>query len=279
MPDPHFRELIEPHTGKVDNVLIPRRGFSSDFAAIIETAKGSFFVKAMFNHPGGRLDSIRREKEINPSVQSISPRLLWDVESEGWVILGFEAVEGRSANFDLGSTDLPVIIDALNRITEIPVPAAARDWSEERWDSFASGAEAEHFRGAVLLHTDINPSNVMIAPNRTWVVDWSWPTYGAGFIDPSLLVVQLISAGHLPAQAESWAAECPAWASAAPEAIDAFARATWRMYRQAALASPDRWLGDMADAAQSWLRYRINARRRRSTQAPISPSPSDGNPI
>lgn len=73
LPDAHFRDLIYPYTGDVTKVEIPDRGFSSDFAAIISSDKGPFFVKAVFNRPGGRRDSIIRERLINPHVQPLSP--------------------------------------------------------------------------------------------------------------------------------------------------------------------------------------------------------------
>ncbi|WP_030569931.1 aminoglycoside phosphotransferase family protein [Streptomyces aureocirculatus] len=259
LPDPHFRELIHPYTGDVTRVRRPASGFSSDYAAIIHAEHGQFFVKGMFNDPGARLESLTKERDISPFVQSVAPQLLWSVDGEGWVVLGFEVVDGRMSVFDPGTTDLPEVVDALNRIAEIPVPAVAQGWIEERWDSFVDNeSEAELFRGTTLLHTDINPSNIMIGSDRTWVIDWSWPTRGAGFIDPATLVVQLISAGHTPASAESWAVRCSAWETADPKAIDAFARATWRMYRKWALNFPEEWRRAMEDAARSWVGYRLN---------------------
>ncbi|WJV46527.1 protein kinase [Streptomyces flavofungini] len=259
LPDPHFRELIHPHTGDVTRVRRPASGFSSDYAAIIHAEHGQFFVKGMFNDPGARLESLTKERDIAPFVQSVAPQLMWSVDGEGWVILGFEVVDGRMASFDPGTTDLPAVIEALNHIAKIPVPTVALDWIEERWDTFADNeSEAELFRGATLLHTDINPSNIMIGTDRTWVVDWSWPTRGAGFIDPATLVVQLISGGHTPAYAESWAAQCHAWEAADPKALDAFAKAMWRLYRQRAIDFQAEWLGAMEEAAHTWVRYRID---------------------
>ncbi|MCF3134417.1 hypothetical protein [Streptomyces olivochromogenes] len=98
-------------------------------------------------------------------------------------------------------------------------------------DWFASdSSEAELFRGDSLLYTDINPHNLPVAGRRAWAVDWAWPTRGAGFIDPALLVVQLIAAGHTPAGAEKWASQLPAWHKATPGAINAFTAANMRMY-------------------------------------------------
>jgi RIO-like serine/threonine protein kinase len=34
-----------------------------------------------------------------------------------------------------------------------------------------------------LLHTDFNPLNILLGPDRVWIIDWAWPTRGASFID------------------------------------------------------------------------------------------------
>ncbi|MEW2530314.1 protein kinase [Streptomyces sp. NPDC047071] len=260
LPDSHFEELIHPHTGAVGHVRTPARGFSSDFAAVVEGEKGRFFVKAMFNVPGGRKDSLLREQAINPFVQPLSPSLVWSAggDEDGWIILGFEVIEGRASRFEKGSSDLSAVVETLDRIAGLGLPEAAKGWSEDRWDGFATSAsEAALFRGNTLVHSDINPSNIIIGERGTWVVDWSWPTRGAAFIDPGCLVVQLIAAGHTPESAEGWASRCSAWTSADPRAIDAFALASLRMHRYFSGRDPHvPWLTAMAESAEAWVERR-----------------------
>ena len=230
----------------------------SDLTAVVACEKGPFFVKAMHNRPGGRRDSIVREALINPYVVPISPALRWRAEDAEWVVLGFEAVEGRSSRFEPVSPDLPKIVGVLKRIGAPALPEVAEGWAETRWNRFAEDTvDASLFEGRALLYTDINPSNLMIGDQGAWAVDWSWPTRGAAFIDPACLVVQLVAAGHSAEAAESWAAECPAWTEADPRAIDAFARAQLRMYRRLAERRPDEtWLVAMQTAIRSWLDHR-----------------------
>lgn len=258
LPESEIRALIRPYTGDLADIQRTPRGFSSDVTALVDCEKGPFFVKAVRNRRGGRRDSITRERLINPFVCPISPALRWCAEDDDWIVLGFEAVDGRSSDFTPGSPDLPEVVELLNRIGKLDLPEAARDWPETRWNRFAADdTEAELFQGEALLHTDINPSNLLIGSRDTWVVDWAWPTRGAAFIDPALLVVQLVSAGHSAESAESWAAGCPAWAKADPKAIDAFAAAALRMHRAFADRNPDAsWLGAMVAAAQSWADHR-----------------------
>ncbi|MFF9566921.1 hypothetical protein [Streptomyces sp. NPDC014685] len=54
------------------------RGFSSDLTAVVDCARGPFFLKAMRNRPGGRRKSLIRERLINTYLGHISPPLLWD---------------------------------------------------------------------------------------------------------------------------------------------------------------------------------------------------------
>jgi hypothetical protein len=256
--DPEVRALIHPYTGDVSEVHPSKYGFSSDLTAVVECEKGPFFVKVMRNRPGGRRDSIMREKAVNPYVQSVAPALRWHAEDEGWVVLGFEEVEGKPSDFEPGSPDLPAVVELVDQLGRLPLPEVARDWPETRWDRFASDpAEAELFRGDALLHTDINPDNMLIAREGGWVVDWAWPTQGAAFIDPACLVVQLVAAGHSAKAAEGWATDCTAWQDADPQAIDAFASATLRMYRQFAERRPDEaWRAAMVTAAENWAAHR-----------------------
>ncbi|MEU6389937.1 protein kinase [Streptomyces sp. NPDC046939] len=262
LPGPAFWGLIEPEIGQASHAEVTERGFGSDLTAIIEGETGPVFVKAMRNRPGGRRDSILREREINPAVAHvISPPLLWYRENADWIVLGFEAIEGRRASFKLGSPDRQAVVYALNRIARIAPPRL--DWRETRWDRFAANQEeAALFAGATLLHTDINPSNFMLdETGRTWLVDWAWPTLGAPFIDPALWAVQLIAAGHTVEAAESWASRCTGWAAANPRAITAFAGALHRMYAESSQRDPDAgWLSSMHEAARAWHLYRGAAR-------------------
>ncbi|MFE7311796.1 phosphotransferase [Streptomyces sp. NPDC057555] len=249
--------LVRPSTGAVDEVRATARGNSSDVTALVACESGPVFVKACHNQPGGRRASLIRERLVNPYVRTVSPALRWQAEDDGWIALGFEVVEGRSADFTPGSPDLPAVVDVLNRIGELPLPPEAHDWPETRWNRYAEEADAPLFEGRTLLFTDINPDNVMIGDDRTWAVDWSWPTRGATFIDPACLVIQLIAAGHSANEAESWAAHCTAWSETDGEAIDAFCTASLRMHRTFAERSPEAsWIRKMAEAAESWSRHR-----------------------
>ncbi|OLT34378.1 hypothetical protein BJF79_07360 [Actinomadura sp. CNU-125] len=262
LPGASFTELIRPHTGAITAVRATGAGHTSDVTAVVDGTAGRFFVKAVRHRPGGRLESLTREGMINPFVQPISPRVLWRADNDDWAVLGFEYVQGRHADIAPGSRDLPHLVDVLNRIAVLALPEIAADWPETRWDRYTDGPGL--LRGDALLYTDVHPGNILIGDHATWAVDWAWPTRGAAWIDPALLVLQLVAAGHTAAAAESLAAGCTAWRDADPEAVDAFAVATIRMYAGAAGRNPDAsWLAAMASAARVWGDHRNATRRPR----------------
>ena len=89
------------------------------------------------------------------------------------------------------------------------------------------------------------------------VVDWSWPTVGAAFIDPGMLLLELLSAGHSPAEAEKWVKGCAAWRDTDPRAIDVFVSATVRQHAHFVTRRPDEtWLKTMLAAAEAWAEHR-----------------------
>lgn len=258
LPSADFLDLIRPYTGDVFDAQPTARGFSSDVLTLIDGDLGRFFVKGIENRAGGRRDSIVRERMVNEAVRPLSPRLLWQVENDQWIALGFEMVDGRPSDFTPSSADLPYVVQLMNRLGEIPLPAVAEDWPETRWNRFATDQdEAALFKGDSLIHGDINPSNLLVGDAGSWVVDWAWPTRGSALIDPALLTLQLMAAGHSPEAAESWVSRCAAWSKSDPAAIDAFALANLRMYRKRAKRFPDQtWLGAMEATAQAWVEYR-----------------------
>lgn len=254
--------LIREHTGEVISA-VPTGGHSSAHTAQVITKTGQCWVKAVPNRPGGRRESLVREGLINPHVP-VSPGLAWQAESADWIALGFEVIGGRPADFAPGSPDLPTVVDLTRQIGDIGLPEVARDWPETRFDQYAPAGDARLFAGETLLFTDFNPRNFLIGDGQAWVVDWSWPTRGAAFIDPVCLIVQLVAAGYSPTAAEAWASELPAWRAADPAGIDAFGRAKQRMHRTFAERNPAAtWLTSMATATTQWLEHHRAATGRR----------------
>jgi hypothetical protein len=253
--DPGLSALIEARTGPVLEAERSPRGYTSDYTGTVRTPSGRVFVKAA-RDPGRIVSSLEREAAVNHAVQHIAAPLLWQARGDGWLALAFQHVTATHASFAPGSPDLPAVTRAIDRISQIPLPPVAEDWRENRYDRYADGTKAL-LTGGTLLHGDINPDNLLVtADGEVTIVDWSWPTHGAALIDPACLAVQLIAAGHAPAQAEGWAARCTAWQQADPAAIDAFAAATVRMYQRFEQLDPEPWRKAMTTAATTWADHR-----------------------
>jgi hypothetical protein len=79
-----------------------------------------------------------------------------------------------------------------------------------QWHRQAAGWDLLAFEylldGDALLHTDFNPLNTLLGPDRVWIIDWAWPTRGAAFIDAACFLIRAMAAGHNARQAEALAA-------------------------------------------------------------------------
>jgi hypothetical protein len=98
---------------------------------------------------------------------------------------------------------------------------------------------------------------VLVSPRRAWLIDWAWPTLGAGWTDPACWILRLMaSGGHTASEAERQASRLPAFQAADPAHIDLFAAANVRLWQEIAQPSTSAWTAKMAQAAQSWAAYR-----------------------
>lgn len=175
------------------------------------------------------------------------------METDGWSLLGYEAIDGRHADYSPGSADLPLVAAALTELQGITAPAniEIKD-AADRWAPYAPPDTLRHFAGDALLHTDFAPDNVLITQGRARLVDWAWPTRGAARIDPGALALRLMDAGHSAEQAIAFAGCFPSWRDAAPEALAAFGAATATLWREIAEQHSDEWKQGWLSTRQSW---------------------------
>jgi len=196
-------------------------GFSPGLAARLQTRDGRrVFVKAVGPEPNPDSPALhRREVEIVRALPSEAPvpRLLWSYDGgeEGWVVLVFEDVDGRSPVEPWRAEELDRSLDALadlaGLLTPSPLPrttvGSPEDWpivagghwrklAEERparldgWslrhlDGLAA-LEAEApaaAAGDTLLHLDLRADNLILTPDRVVVVDWPHARVGAPWVD------------------------------------------------------------------------------------------------
>lgn len=249
LPDT-VRRALESAAGPVRAVEQVAAGLNCGIAALLHTATQTVFIKGLrSNHP--RVATQRREAQINAYVAPIAPRLLCQIELDGWTMLGFEHLEGRHANLTPGSADLPKLADTLRRLGHIKTPDLPLRGIGDRWAGLLDDAALHLLSGEHLLHTDLNPHNILIAEHAR-IVDWAWPTLGAAWLDPACAALWLIAEGHPPPAAEAWAA-------ASRHGINAFTAASCRLWEQIAHDDPQPWKLRLHTAAQAWAEHRMTA--------------------
>lgn len=257
-----LRDSIEVYSGVVRTAVTVRAGDNSALAAVLETQRGTIFIKGRkLDEPGANTQA--REAVVAPWVQGLSPQLLWRVQTLNWDVNGFEYIAGRHADY-MGSSDLSAVADLMCRLGEVDGPEdLSFKRAELRWRDYVdSPKEADHLAGPVLLHTDWNPLNVLLTDDGAKLIDWAWPTLGAAWIDPACWVLRLIAAGHDPETAEGWAENVPAWHTATQRQLDIFACANARLWNEIMAfdtgESGSLRKRQMREAADAWVRYRLH---------------------
>lgn len=257
-----YRELpdsVQEHVGAIIGPVIAAdsaaEGLNSSVAARLHTPGGRYFVKALpVAHRWAWTQ--QREAEVAPHVATVGAALIARIVEAGWDVLVFEALEGHRADYTPGSPDLGHVARLLARIGELRCPDTTLRLAEQRLAAYTSKDLLHHFAGESLLHTDLNPANVLVTGEEARIVDWGWATRGAAWLDAAYWVSWLITAGHRPAQAEQQAGRIPSWRAAPAAGITAFAEANANVWAEIGTGSTDPWtLGIMA-AAETWRRHR-----------------------
>ncbi len=252
---PHdVRDAVTRKTGAVHAIEPITSGLNSSFAARLDTSTGPIFLKGTRSE---RATAARREAQINPLVTGLSPRLRWELETSEWHLLAFDHLDGHRADYTPGSADLPLLTTTLTNLATITAPPTARGITD-RWADAAhrAGVDPEVFAGDRLLHTDLNPHNILVVDGRAYLVDWSWPSTGAPWIDTACAALWLIAEGHTPHDAETWATGSPIWFQATPTAISAFAATQAALWEQIANTDPQSWKQRLHAAATAWDNHR-----------------------
>ncbi len=249
------RIAVRGHTGEVIRSEPAESGEHSDITATLWAETGPVFIK------GVRIDtqapdywSLRREVRINQHVTHLAPRLLWHVEAGGWLVAGFEYVRGRHPDYSPDSPDLVYLAGVVNSLYATATPEGMSLRVESRWQHV--GVELSPMSGDNLLHTDLNPGNLLITENQVYVIDWGHVTRGADWIEPGLAIPWLLQAGHTAAMADRWMSQFPAWRAADEAAVDVFSQVNAKKWAAFVTDAPVPWAVRMACATQQWADYR-----------------------
>ncbi|AEH10120.1 hypothetical protein FsymDg_2783 [Candidatus Protofrankia datiscae] len=136
------RRAVQECEGPVLKAETATGGANSGIAATLYTATRTVFLKGIPSDHR-QVYTQRREMDINPYVLTVAPRVLWQIEADGWNLLGFEHVDGRHADFSPDSPDLPKIADLVQRLNQIPCPDLPLRSIKKRWIDYADEAALE----------------------------------------------------------------------------------------------------------------------------------------
>ncbi|MFJ4679061.1 hypothetical protein [Kitasatospora sp. NPDC088783] len=259
VPQP-LRAAVEAVAGPVLAAAEVPAGRTARLRLVLDVPGRRVFLKATpISHR--HAPTLDVEANIAPAVRFFSPSLLHHGTAGGWRWLLFEHVPGRCADLSEGSADLDAAARALRHLARLPAPGAAVLRADERWAHLGAGLDLGLLAGDRLVHTDLNPGNILIRSDGGAVLlDWARPGRGAGWLSSGFLLAQVVDAGTRPADAEAWASRAlPGWAAAPAAAADTFVTAlTRRRAEQAATCLPGRRAereGQLR-SAMAWYRWR-----------------------
>lgn len=256
--DATLTDAISARTGPILAGRSVTAGKNSPLAAVLLTRNGTVFVKGL---PSDHRMVITqaREAAAAPLVKGISPQLLWQFDEAGWNVLGYEYVNGRSADYRPGSPDIDLIVGLMRTLSAIQIPAGPGPWKpiQTRLRTYVDDpADAAAFAGQTLTHTDWMPDNIIVSRGRAWLIDWAWATPAQSWTDPASWLIKLIAHGHTITAAEAFATRLPAYAAADPAHIAAFARANVNLWNEIEHDNPIPWTTTMASATRAWAQHR-----------------------
>jgi phosphotransferase family enzyme len=280
------RSAIRDMCGDVRTILPVSAGWNADFAATVVLTSGQrVFCK------GARADNataraVHFEARVTSVLPECAPGLLWKVDQSGWMLLGFEHIDGRPADLSPGSGDILLVIDALvetaRQLTPSPlgtVPSLAemvddvapwrtlRDhppteldpWTADHLAVFAAQEPAvlEMLSGRTLAHTDLHERNILIN-HSAHIMNWARAKLAPPWVDMAHLIIQLIASGHTPEQAEDWAESTALWRDAPPISITATAVETYGLWEHLRHDDPYPIQDASIHAARTWAMYRTS---------------------
>ncbi|RKF25454.1 phosphotransferase [Micromonospora globbae] len=246
LPDAVTAGIAERIGGDPDVVPAPA-GDHAEIASAVTGPSGTVFVKAA----SAGVQSLRYELTATKAIGSYAPEVLWHFEAAGWLVMGTEHLDGCHADLRPGSPDLDLLAAALNGLQATRALGGP-------WFTPAGRLGFDHpaMNGTAVVHSDLNPTNLIVTRHGLRIVDWAWATKAAPWVELALLVQWLIGSGHTPEQAEAWLAQFPAWASVDRDVIDHFAFGNAAKWSSKARRSDQGWVHDIAAWTAAWAAYR-----------------------
>ncbi|MGK5530142.1 aminoglycoside phosphotransferase [Streptomyces sp. URMC 129] len=186
-----------------------------------------------------------------------APRVLWEAEAGGWLLTGYEYVDGQHPDLSPGSPDVAALMRTLVAVSATPWPEALRKRPlNDRYAEFLPPEVPPELLGRSLAHTDMSPLNMLVVPNGELLLHWALACPGPVWADAALSVPRLIAAGHTPAEAEATVRQVPAFRAAPAEAVTTFARTVHSAWETWERTRPLPHRAALTTAARAWAEHR-----------------------
>ncbi|MFI0982604.1 phosphotransferase family protein [Streptomyces sp. NPDC021093] len=253
------RHAAERHTGQVDKAETADHGVMSRLACTVHARSGRVFIKGtLLDDPSAWV--YRHEAQVAGHAP-LAPRVLWEVEAGGWLLVGYEYVDGRHPDLAPGSADLGPLVRTLTAMSEASWPESIRKKPlRSRWADFLPEGAPPGLEGRALAHTDMSPLNMLVtAYGELRFLDWALACPAPRWADTAFTVLRLISAGHTPEQAEALAHHVPAYQAAAPADVTTFSQTVRTAWESRERTDPMPHRATLTAAAQAWDAHRALA--------------------
>ncbi|MEU5931038.1 hypothetical protein [Micromonospora sp. NPDC047187] len=103
---------IAERVGGTFDVTSASSGNHAEIASTVTGPAGRIFVKAASGELSGR--SLRYELAATQAIDRHPPAVLWQFESDGWLVVGTEHLAGPHPDLSPGSRDLDLLLAALH---------------------------------------------------------------------------------------------------------------------------------------------------------------------
>ncbi|MEU1599918.1 phosphotransferase [Streptomyces sp. NPDC005708] len=250
------RAAVEKLIGTVTAAETAPHGVMSQLACTVHTPTRRLFLK------GSRADDrqawVYRHEARVTRVAPRSPRVLFDVDAGGWLLYGYEYIDGRYPDLAPGSNDLAPLVRTLAALSQTRWPDRVQKRPlHSRWADFLPDDVPRGLQGRALAHTDMSPHNMLVTDHgELMLLDWALACPAPAWADAALTIPRLIAAGHTPEQAEWVARQVPAYAVADPGRVTLFASTLYAAWEDWERTRPMQHRGVLTAAARDWVASR-----------------------
>jgi aminoglycoside phosphotransferase (APT) family kinase protein len=269
-------------------------GFSPGMAAIVSCAdEAEYFVKAVNADLNPVSPQMYRDEALFSSALPSGmpvPRLRHVHDDGDWIALVFDAVNGKTPDLPWSAADVRSLMETIQTLAAVPLtgelaglssvpdrfehsfgayrrlaktPHNLTSWERGNIERLVPAAESalEFLAGDSLVHLDLRADNIVLAHDGdAYIVDWSWASAGASWLDKVCFLVNVATYGG---DAERFLRADRFLATVPPDHITAFLIGLCGMWTEAVAAPSPPGLPTLRafqrrerDATLAWVRAR-----------------------